>query len=158
MKPLPMIGCPKGCGECCSSMTPVTLYDTNRLISWLNDQLDAGRERWVRKLARSLRHAQEDPTLGCAFLDADMRCRIYDARPSICRMFGYGKHPLLQCSHVNAGTVTLPPCSEAEFKVESQRLDPGAGEDGIRNAISTTTLAKLIAADFRKAARAGRVL
>ena len=36
----------------------------------------------------------------CAFLTPEYRCAIYDRRPPICRMFGTGPHPGLQCRYL----------------------------------------------------------
>lgn len=36
----------------------------------------------------------------CAFLTPEYRCAIYDHRPPICRMFGTGLHPGLQCRYL----------------------------------------------------------
>ena len=39
----------------------------------------------------------------CPFLQRDEKglcsCAIYDVRPQVCRKFGHGGHPLLQCPH-----------------------------------------------------------
>lgn len=36
----------------------------------------------------------------CVFLTQEHRCAIYDRRPQICRIFGTGDHPLLQCRYI----------------------------------------------------------
>lgn len=38
-------------------------------------------------------------TLTCGFLDSNLKCKIYNDRPEVCRTFGDGKqkHPLLKC-------------------------------------------------------------
>lgn len=36
----------------------------------------------------------------CPFLRTDYKCNIYDSRPTICRLFGEGHHPLLQCRFI----------------------------------------------------------
>jgi Fe-S-cluster containining protein len=33
----------------------------------------------------------------CVFLGDDYRCAIYDDRPPVCRLFGTGCHPLMEC-------------------------------------------------------------
>lgn len=36
----------------------------------------------------------------CGFLGSDFKCRIYNQRPSICKQFGEGGHPLLECHYL----------------------------------------------------------
>lgn len=43
----------------------------------------------------------------CPFLRKDYKCNIYDRRPSICRMFGEGKHKYLQCGHLGQKMPTV---------------------------------------------------
>lgn len=35
----------------------------------------------------------------CPFLRADYKCNVYEHRPTICRKFGEGGHPLLVCKY-----------------------------------------------------------
>ena len=44
-----------------------------------------------------------DPkSLACGFLDDDKKCKIYEDRPEICRLFGDRKHniPILKCQYL----------------------------------------------------------
>lgn len=41
-----------------------------------------------------------DKNFRCVFLTPEHRCAIYDRRPQICRIFGAGDHPLLQCRYI----------------------------------------------------------
>lgn len=41
-----------------------------------------------------------DENFRCVFLTPEYRCAIYDRRPQICRIFGTGDHPLLQCRYI----------------------------------------------------------
>jgi len=38
----------------------------------------------------------------CPFLNAENRCEIYDERPEVCRKFGSGDEPMLDCEYMSA--------------------------------------------------------
>lgn len=43
----------------------------------------------------------DNPMLNkCPFLRTDYKCNIYEHRPTICRKFGDGSHPLLTCKYI----------------------------------------------------------
>ncbi len=41
-----------------------------------------------------------DADMCCAFLSLEHRCLIYDQRPQICRIFGAGGSPRLECPYL----------------------------------------------------------
>lgn len=65
--------CRKGCAECCVDGLTVFEVEAERI------RRDAG-----KLLASGTPH----PAGACAFLDADGACRIYEARPYVCRTQG----------------------------------------------------------------------
>ncbi len=65
--------CAKGCSACC--VDDLTVFDVEA-------------ERIRRAVGEQLRGAQARASGGCAFLDAQGACRIYEARPYVCRTQG----------------------------------------------------------------------
>ncbi len=69
--------CDAGCSDCCQAGLTVTGVEAAAIRAHLAELDDAARE--------ALRTA---PRTGCAALDAEGRCRIYAARPLVCRTHG----------------------------------------------------------------------
>ncbi len=65
--------CRRGCHDCCVDDIRVFEVEAARITS-----------RYAELLARGTPH----PAGGCAFLDEDGGCRIYEARPYVCRTQG----------------------------------------------------------------------
>jgi Fe-S-cluster containining protein len=109
--------CAKGCGYCCHLEVETTLGDAERLAQYIienNISFDeaalkeqASRERMDKIWKRGF-----VPENRCVFLDENNSCRVYEARPSICR-----KHmvvsPVEDCYMPGANPITrIIPMSE----------------------------------------------
>lgn len=79
-----------GCGSCCSDLLPLTKSDIKRVKQYM--------KRHHIELTPSKKEADMDLT--CPFLADDKRCKVYAARPMICRTFICNKKP-----SINQGTV-----------------------------------------------------
>lgn len=75
------------CGACCSNLLPMSPGDIKRI------------RRYIKKhrIKPALHGIPMDATVDwlCPFMDPgkEHKCRIYPARPEICRMFFCGKRP-----------------------------------------------------------------
>ncbi len=69
--------CASGCSDCCAAGLTITGVEADAIRAEVAGW-DAARRA---ELARV-------PLVGCAALDAQGRCRIYDARPIVCRSHG----------------------------------------------------------------------
>ncbi len=67
------LACRRGCHECC--VDDITVF-----------QIEA--DAILRQYAALLAQARPHPVGACAFLDAEGACRIYQARPYVCRTQG----------------------------------------------------------------------
>lgn len=65
--------CRRGCSDCCVDDLTIFDVEAERIRSAYPDLLRTGRPH---------------PAGACAFLDAEGACRIYDARPYVCRTQG----------------------------------------------------------------------
>jgi len=65
--------CRRGCHGCCVDGLTVTRIEAERIAARYPSLLAEGRP---------------GPVGGCAFLDADGSCRVYDVRPYVCRTQG----------------------------------------------------------------------
>lgn len=64
------------CGECCSNYLPLTVFEFNRLKSW------------VRRTKFKPEFIYDVLDITCPFLDKELsRCVCYDIRPEICKIF-----------------------------------------------------------------------
>jgi Fe-S-cluster containining protein len=84
--------CARGCSYCCSVRVSVTLPEVIRVVAHARALLPA--DDLARIEARAQSNAARThgtpslgypPRLGCAFLGDDGACRVYDARPLMCR-------------------------------------------------------------------------
>ncbi len=73
--------CAAGCDACCRTRLTVTGVEAAAIRAWAAARSDAERAA-IATAART-----DDPTR-CAALDDGGRCRIYDARPLVCRSHG----------------------------------------------------------------------
>ena len=107
------ISCRAGCGACCRQLVPVSFFEAEALVRWLQtlpqDRLDLLRERFQRAMSdlrnagilegildgSRLRDKQARKQLGidyfhagvpCPFLENES-CSIYEIRPLICREY-----------------------------------------------------------------------
>ncbi|HMV68287.1 MAG TPA: YkgJ family cysteine cluster protein, partial [Myxococcota bacterium] len=67
------LACRRGCHGCCRDGLTVFEVEADRIRALHPDLL---------------RDGAPAPAPGCAFLDADGACRVYDARPYVCRTQG----------------------------------------------------------------------
>jgi len=68
-----ILHCRRGCSSCCVDELTVFEVEADRIRDAFPDLLEAG---------------QPGPARACAFLDIDGACRIYEARPYVCRTQG----------------------------------------------------------------------
>lgn len=110
----------KRCGKCCIYSMPQFDKDECKRVAYIAEQmgidfvmLNLGGvdtfftsktfERFATFLDNLRDHPElgkEEPALVCEFLemkDGVSNCTIYDLRPTVCREFGYGENPILQC-------------------------------------------------------------
>lgn len=80
LKVLPPMRCDVGCGKCCG---PVPLSETEY-------------QRVRRFMAKHNVRARDNGILTCP-LYQDGRCAVYQARPTMCRVFGHV--PKMSCPH-----------------------------------------------------------
>lgn len=78
----------KGCGECCSRFIPVSGFDLSRLRSYVEEN------------GVELEPERGDIDLLCPFLGSDRECKVYPARPEICRVY--------RCDEHKAGKLRVP--------------------------------------------------
>lgn len=74
--------CAAGCASCCHARLSVTAIEADAIATWAAGLPTAARA--------AIAAAAAGPVAGdrCAALDADDRCRIYPARPLVCRSHG----------------------------------------------------------------------
>jgi uncharacterized protein len=76
------LACRSGCAQCCQVRLTVTAVEATHIRVWAAARTAAERAAIVAAAV-----AATDP-VRCAALDADDRCRIYEARPLVCRSHG----------------------------------------------------------------------
>lgn len=126
--------CATGCADCCHVRLTVTSVEAAAIRAHLAALPPARRAA----IAASAAAAPDDL---CAALDADGRCRIYAARPVVCRSHGapirmrQGSLPVVQSCHRNFTRVT----PDADCVLDQETLsaltlavDRAAGGDGAR--------------------------
>jgi Fe-S-cluster containining protein len=67
------LACREGCSGCCADGLTVFAIEAARI---------------AKRHANLIADAEPHPEGGCAFLDAEGGCRVYDARPYVCRTQG----------------------------------------------------------------------
>ena len=76
--------CGEGCSACCRTRLTITGIEAEAIGDWARDRSEAER----RTLAAAGRAAIGGGADRCVALDQDDRCRIYPARPLVCRSHG----------------------------------------------------------------------
>lgn len=79
--------------QCCGVVPiPKEIYNNNKdkIVRPPHDFVDAGED--VIPLTSDAY---------CPFLNQDLTCNIYEARPDVCRKFGDESHPMLFCSYLD---------------------------------------------------------
>jgi len=75
--------CAAGCDGCCQVRLTITAIEADAIVAWAATR-PADERRAIAEAAGAA-----DPTVArCAALDGDGRCRVYDARPLVCRSHG----------------------------------------------------------------------
>ncbi len=92
---IPSFTCKPGCCDCCGPVS-FSSAETEKLAEWLGSR---------GNLLSDFDQKHPGAT-DCAFLDVIGRCRIYEARPTICRLFGTVATPSMQCPY-NCGPAEL---------------------------------------------------
>lgn len=123
--------CRTGCADCCRVRLTVTGAEAAGIRA-----LVAG---WPEARRRAL--AEVGPPDRCAALDADDRCRIYAARPIVCRSHGVpvrmrrGGLPVIEACHRNFTRIEpAPECilDQETLSMLTLALDREAGGSGAR--------------------------
>lgn len=131
--------CTTGCSDCCHVRLTITGVEA--------DAIRAHVGAWTPEQRRALgvAVAAADPTR-CAALDAAGRCRIYAARPLVCRSHGVpirireGSLPVVQSCHRNfTHTDPAAECVLDQTTLSAMLLavDREAGRDGTRVDLAT---------------------
>lgn len=75
------------CGACCSDLLPLTKSDIKRV------------RQYMKRHHVTLTPPRADVDLTCPFLSEDKHCKVYEARPTICRIFMCNKKPHWSAGH-----------------------------------------------------------
>ena len=77
-----------GCGECCGSLLPVSLKDVEIMKKYIEEHNITPEPLIV------YRNGEKGYNSMCCFLDQKTnRCKIYEARPKVCRLYKCDKSP-----------------------------------------------------------------
>jgi Fe-S-cluster containining protein len=91
--------CAPGCDDCCRRCLSLFPFEVERMMEAAEGLPGADREAVIRRARR----AQEDPQAPCPLLEGGL-CRVYPARPIICRTHGLpllvpGENSLSMCPY-----------------------------------------------------------
>lgn len=75
------LACRAGCADCCVSGLTIGAEEVRVLATHLQGLDAAARARLLALVSRPEQSA-------CLLLDEDMACSVYEARPTVCRVFG----------------------------------------------------------------------
>jgi hypothetical protein len=111
--------CAAGCDACCHTRPTVTAVEAAAIAAW-------ARTRTADERAAIAAAAAHDDLARCPALDDAGRCRIYDARPIICRSHGVPVRmrdarslPLVTSCHLNF-TTHGPAAADADCILDQQ--------------------------------------
>jgi hypothetical protein len=147
--------CHTGCSDCCHVRLTITWVEAAAIRAYV-----AGLPGHARAAL-----ASSGPADRCAALDAAGRCKIYDARPLVCRSHGVpirlrqASLPVVQACHHNFRSTTPDPdcildqttlsatllAIDAQARAPGDPRDPRAGTAGPAGAGSRVELATLLA-------------
>ena len=173
--------CGRGCSSCCSQMFRITIMDAimisrkmKQLPAAERDDLQARAQHYIEERARLIhQRADEDnqnerevPTTGlrlpCPALNEQGACRIYDARPVVCRKWGI---PLFDPQHpteLQACELNFPPGTAFEDEELDELIDrqteiaerwqavKASVNDRYQPKQASTTIAEAIAGDYEE--------
>lgn len=95
-------GCCGGCGECCGRVLPLSVFDVARLKAYVErNGIEPSPGSWIDGDGLTV-------NMMCPFLDEGRMCKVYEARPEICRV--------CRCDLHKAGLV------EAPYRIGSMRV------------------------------------
>ena len=106
--------CPSGCGRCCD-MADTEVSDAEALV--IARYLMTEKHSFIPELFRKFRQREEEPgRKACIFyeVDSELHCIVYQARPLICRCFGYS------AERDKAGALYFPLCGHMDLAAELQ--------------------------------------
>lgn len=125
--------CATGCSDCCHVRLTVTAAEA----AAIRDEV----ARWPAEQRRNL--ADAGPVDRCAALDAAGRCKIYAARPLVCRSHGVpirmrqGGLPVIQACHRNfRHTAPDPDCVLDQATLSAMLLAVNAADTGAQGGIA----------------------
>ncbi len=108
--------CRLGCTDCCHHLFDVDSLEARRIATHVA-QLPEAERNWLRDRAlayRERRAALQGNRLACAALDDDGACRIYAARPLVCRKFGMPIYDPRQPRQLKACELNFRPGEEID--------------------------------------------
>ena len=111
------LACPSGCGRCCD-MADTEVSDIEALV--IARFLMVENQSFIPEFFRKLRRRQEEPCRkACIFYegDSELHCIVYQARPLICRCFGYS------AERDKTGALYFALCGHMELAAELQNRD-----------------------------------
>lgn len=125
--------CHTGCSDCCRVRLTITRAEAAAVRAAVTN--------WPVVQRRALAPTAADPADACAALDANGRCRIYDARPVVCRSHGVpirmrsGALPVVEsCFRNFTHTAPAADCilDQTTLSALTLAVDRAAGGDGTR--------------------------
>lgn len=123
--------CSTGCSDCCHVRLTITAVEAAAIRAHVTT--------WAAEQRRNL--ADTGPAHHCAALDAAGRCKIYPARPLVCRSHGVpirlrGQLPMVQACHRNfRRTEPDPDCVLDQATLSATLLAVDAAESGSRGGV-----------------------
>lgn len=101
-------GCCDGCGECCGRVLPLSAFDIARLKAYVErNRIETSPDAWIDGDGLTV-------NMMCPFLDEERMCKVYEARPEICRVY--------RCDLHKAGIVESPYCIGAMRDVDMREV------------------------------------
>ena len=107
--------CPSGCGRCCD-MADTEVSDIEALV--IARYLITEKQSSIPELFREFRQREEEQgRKSCIFYkeDSELHCIVYQARPLICRCFGYS------AERDKTGALYFPLCGHMNLAAELQK-------------------------------------
>ena len=119
------LACRPGCASCCHTRLSVAAVEADAIAAWADGQPAAVRAA----IAAGARRAAPER---CAALDDDDRCRIYPARPLVCRSHGVPIRlherglPVVTACHLNF-TARGPAAADADCVLDQTLVSTTLG-------------------------------
>ena len=109
------------CGHCCTQCAPITISegDLKRMAAYFGKSLKTAFKRYCTlSTDRTMIIFKHDKP--CKFYDSVKGCKIYEARPDVCRM-----HPFLSGESADSDTFIVPEFCKPAVKVYEEMRKRG---------------------------------